>query len=110
MNGTSTGAGSPINPGGPIRGLNPINPGGPINGGSTATSGGPIILVNDFAYTIVGGTGQYANDQGSGIVQITTTPGITSPTGPGIYSMAEAPVTGFGQTTVTFESGLVPLA
>ncbi len=78
---------------------------GPITAGLPSASGGPIILVNDFTYSVVKGTGQYAKDHGTGTVEITTTPGLTSPTGPGIYMTSE---TGIGRTTLTFESGVVP--
>jgi hypothetical protein len=79
-------------------------------GGTTTTSAGPIILVNDFTYNIESGTGRYANDHGIGTVVITTTPGLSSPTGPGIYNAPSASETGVGRTTLTFESGPVPLA
>jgi hypothetical protein len=51
------------------------NPGVTVKKASTSASAGPIILVNNFTYTIVRGTGQYAHDHGSGTVVITTTPG-----------------------------------
>jgi hypothetical protein len=100
-----------INPGGPIQGLCTVNPGGPSAGGSSMTStvGEPIILVNDFTYTITGGTGKYANDRGSGTVEITTTPGLMTPQGPGIYSSTAATDTGVGQTTITFGTGLLAI-
>jgi hypothetical protein len=84
-----------------------FNPGGPMQPASTSTSGGPVILVNDFSYTITGGTGQYAHDQGAGAVAIATTPGTTPPPGTGFYASTLSFDTGFGQTTVTFEP--VPL-
>jgi hypothetical protein len=79
-----------------------INTGGPGGRGSTSVSSGPIILVNDFEYTIIRGTGRYAHTRGSGVVEITTTPGFTGPTGPGIYNTPALPVTGSGRTTLTF--------
>ena len=100
----SNGADGSINPGGPIRGLTSSN------GKTTSSSGGPIILVNDFTYTIVRGTGAYARARGSGAVDITTTPGISSPPGPGIYASPSTTETGFGTTTFTFDSGVVPVA
>ena len=100
----SNGADGSINPGGPIRGLTSSN------GKTTSSSGGPIILVNDFTYTIVRGTGAYARARGSGTVDITTTPGISSPPGPGIYASPSTTETGFGTTTLTFGSGVVPVA
>jgi hypothetical protein len=83
-------------------GGNRNNPGGASGGGSTSVSAGPIILLNDFKYTIIRGTGQYAHARESGTVLITTTPGFTVPTGPGIYYMTGMPVTGSGRTTLTF--------
>jgi len=63
-------------------------------------SNGPIILVYDFTYKITAGTGQYKHDRGTGKVVITTTPGLVSPTGPGIYSGPTT--TNVGRTTLTF--------
>jgi hypothetical protein len=79
-----------------------INQGMPTVARSPSTVGDPIILVNDFAFTITGGTGKYANDRGAGSVEITTAPGLTSPSGPGIYSSTAATDAGVGQTTITF--------
>ena len=76
---------------------------------SAPESAGPIILVDDFTYEITRGTRAYAHDRGTGMVQITTTPGTTTPTGPGIYNAMEARTTGSGRTVVTFETGPVPL-
>lgn len=76
---------------------------------SSPESAGPIILVNDFTYEITRGTRAYAHDRGTGLVQITTTPGTTVPTGPGIYNATEATTTGSGRTVVTFETGPIPL-
>ncbi|HZW33152.1 MAG TPA: hypothetical protein VFF52_20720 [Isosphaeraceae bacterium] len=75
---------------------------------NASTAAGPMILVNDFTYTITKGTGRYAHDKGLGRVVITTTPGLTVPTQPGIYA-ATPSITGSGQTTVTFETGATPL-
>jgi hypothetical protein len=102
--GASNAVDNPINPGGPIRGLRPAS------GGSPSAAGIPIILVHDFTYTVVKGTGQYAKDHGTGTVMITTTPGLTSPPGPGIYSSPMTTEPGIGRVTVTFESGAVPFA
>jgi hypothetical protein len=79
-----------------------IGPGGAHNQGSRSISAGPIILLNDFKYTITGGTGQYAHARGSGKALITTTPGLTVPTGPGIYNTPAMPITGSGRATLTF--------
>jgi hypothetical protein len=79
------------------------------SGGTTTTSAGPIILVNDFTYNIESGTGRYANDHGTGTVVITATPGLSSPTGPGIYNAPSASETGVGRTMLSFKSGPVPL-
>jgi hypothetical protein len=90
-----------FNPGGPVKGLRPGN------GASPSASGGPVVLVNDFLYSVVKGTGQYAHDKATGAVEITTTPGLATPPS-GIYSSLMATTeTGFGKTTVTF--GPVPL-
>jgi hypothetical protein len=83
-------------------GGNRIRPGGAGSRGSTSISAGPIILLNDFNYTLTRGTGQFAHARGSGTVLITTTPGLTGPSGPGIYNSAAMPVTGIGRTTLTF--------
>jgi hypothetical protein len=91
-----------VNPGGPIKGLTPSS------GVSPSTSSGPVILVNDFLYSVVKGTGKYAHDKGTGTVEITTTPGLATPP-PGIYSSPMTAKTGIGRTTLTFESGPVPL-
>jgi hypothetical protein len=69
---------------------------------ATSTSGGPIILLNDFAYTILKGTGRHAHARGSGTVEITTTPGLTVPIEPAIYNVTASPITGSGRTTLTF--------
>jgi hypothetical protein len=85
---------------------------GPIPSGNAATatpSNGPIILLNNFAYQITGGTGQYAHAQGSGTVAITATPGLSHPTGPGVYNAASLIQAGFGRTTLTFTPGFSPL-
>jgi hypothetical protein len=94
---------SGFNPGGPIKGLRPSS------GASPSASGEPVILVNDFNYSIVKGTGQYAHDTGTGTGVITTTPNTAIPPGPGIYSSPMATESGFGQTTVNLYSGPVPL-
>jgi hypothetical protein len=83
-------------------GSNRIRPGGAGSRGSTSISAGPIILLNDFKYTITRGTGHFAHARGSGTVLITTTPGLTVPTGPGIYNTTAMPVAGIGRTTLTF--------
>jgi hypothetical protein len=80
---------------------------GPIRA-AASTAAGPMILVNDFTYTITKGTGRYAHAKGLGTVEITTTPGFTVPTQPGIYA-APPSRTGSGQATVTFETGATPL-
>ncbi len=83
-----------------------VNPGGPMIPASKLTSdssvGDPIILVNTFRYEIKSGTGQYALDRGTGRVQIQTTPGLTTPTGPGIYASSMASETPTGRTILTF--------
>ena len=79
---------------------------GPIRP-SASVSGGPLTLVNDLTYTIVKGTGAYAGDNGTGTVEITTTPGVATPPGSGIY--AAPALTAFGRATVTFETGPVAL-
>jgi hypothetical protein len=83
-------------------GWNRNNAGGSGSLGSTSISAGPIVLLNDFKYTIIRGTGHFAHTRGSGTVLITTTPGFTVPTGPGIYNTTMMPVTGSGRTTLTF--------
>jgi hypothetical protein len=84
----------------------PVNPGGPMirgsNGGSGSTFGGPIILVNTFQFRIISGTGQYAHDRGTGKVQIQTTPGLLTPTGPGIYASSLVSTAGVGRTILHF--------
>jgi hypothetical protein len=79
-----------------------IGPGAAIGRASPSISSIPIILLNDFRYTITGGTGRFAHARGSGTVLITTTPGPTGPTGPGIYSTAATPVNASGRATLTF--------
>jgi hypothetical protein len=93
-----------VNPGGPIRGLSTVNPGGPM-----IPKGSPPV--NYFTFTITRGTGQYAQDRGTGSVEIATTPGLTGLPGPGIYSSSSTAPSdnGLGQTTLTFITGRVPL-
>jgi hypothetical protein len=93
-----------VNPGGPIRGLSTVNPGGPM-----IPKGSPPV--NYFTFTITGGTGQYAQDRGTGSVEFTTTPGLTGLPGPGISSSSSTAPSdhGSGQTTLTFITGRVPL-
>jgi hypothetical protein len=93
-----------VNPGGPIRGLSTVNPGGPM-----IPVGSPPV--DYFTFTITRGTGQYAQDRGTGSIEITTTPGLTGLAGPGIYSSSsKAPSDhGSGQTALTFIIGRVPL-
>jgi hypothetical protein len=93
-----------VNPGGPIRGLSTVNP-----GGTMIPKGSPPV--NYFTFTITRGTGQYAQDRGTGSVEITTTPGLTGLPGPGIYSSSSTAPSdhGSGQTTLTFIIGRVPL-
>jgi hypothetical protein len=76
---------------------------------SAAVTEGPIILVNDFAFTVTKGTGAYAGDHGTGTVEITTTPGFATPTGPGIYASRAVAASGVGRTTITFQTGPLPL-
>ncbi len=84
----------------------PNYPGGPMITGSTGasepTAGEPIILINTFRFEIKSGTGQYADDRGTGSVQIETTPVLSTPTGPGIYSSSLASTAATGQAIVTF--------
>jgi hypothetical protein len=93
-----------VNPGGPLRGLSTVNPGGPM-----IPKGSPPVYY--FTFTITGGTGQYAQDRGTGSVEITPTPGLTGPPGPAIDSSSSTapPDHGLGQTTLTFITGSVPL-
>jgi hypothetical protein len=93
-----------VNPGGPIRGLSTVNPGGPM-----IPKGSPPVYY--FTFTITRGTGQYAQDRGTGSVEIATTPGLAGLPGTGIYiSSSTAPSDqGLGQTTLTFITGRVPL-
>ena len=87
-----------------------INPGGPMIPASTQSiASGPIILVYSFDYRIVRGTGQYARDRGTGVVQITSTPGLSSPTGPGIYAAVSASSTSPGRITLNFSPGPEPI-
>jgi hypothetical protein len=93
-----------------------VNPGGPIRGLSTVTPGGPMIPkgsppVDYFTFTITRGTGQYAQDRGTGSVEIATTPGLAGLPGTGIYSSSSTAPSdqGLGQTTLTFITGRVPL-
>jgi hypothetical protein len=83
-----------------------INPGGPMIGGSTGTTNsitaGPIILLNSFRFEISRGTGTYAQERSTGTVTIETTPGLSVPTGPGIYASALASQAGVGRTIITF--------
>ena len=83
-----------------------INPGGPMIPASTGTSqstiGGPIILINSFRFKIKSGTGQYSHDRGTGTVQIETTPVVSTPTGPGIYSSSLATEAPTGRATLIF--------
>jgi hypothetical protein len=76
---------------------------------SAAVTAGPIILVNDFSFTVKKGTGAYAGDHATGTVEITTTPGFTTPTGPGIYASRAVAASGVGRTTITFQTGPLPL-
>jgi hypothetical protein len=92
--GISTGTSDPINPGGPMIPASPQTSG--------VTTGEPIILVNTFRFVIKSGTGQYAHDRGNGTVQIETTPALSIPTGPGIYSSSLASQAGTGRTILTF--------
>jgi hypothetical protein len=93
-----------------------VNPGGPIRGLSTVNSGGPMIpkgapIVNYFTFTITRGTGQFAQDRGTGSVQIAFNPGLTGQPGPGVYSSSSTASSdhGSGQATLTFIIGRVPL-
>jgi hypothetical protein len=79
-----------------------LNVGVTTSQGAASISGGPIILLNEFDDTITKGTGRYAHARGSGTVEITTTPGLTVPTGPGIYNVMASPITGSGRTALTF--------
>jgi hypothetical protein len=93
-----------VNPGGPIRGLSTVNPGGPM-----IPVGAPPV--NYFTFTITRGTGQYAQDCGTGSVEIATNPGLTGLPGPGTFSLSSTAPSdhGSGQTTLTFITGRVPL-
>jgi hypothetical protein len=93
-----------VNPGGPIRGLSTVNPGGPM-----IPTGSPPVYF--FTFTITRGTGQYAQDRGTGSVEIATSPGLTGLPAPGIYSSSSTAPSdhGSGQTTLTFITGRVPL-
>jgi len=77
--------------------------------GPPATAG-PSIRASFFDYAIVKGTGRYAHARGSGPVDITTTPGLTGLTGPGIFNTATTLAAGTGRTTITFGVGTPPPA
>jgi hypothetical protein len=83
-----------------------INPGGPMIPSSTPatrlTVNPPIILIYAFDYHIIRGTGQYSHLKGAGIVHVETTPGLSSPIGPGIYNSAALNLAGTGRVTLTF--------
>jgi hypothetical protein len=100
--GISTDTSDPINPGGPMIPASPRTSG--------ATTGEPIILVNTFRFVIKSGTGQYTHDRGNGTVQIETTPALSIPTGPGIYSSSLAIQAGTGRTILTFTPERIPSA
>ena len=93
-----------VNPGGPIRGLSTVNPGGPM-----IPKGSPPVYF--FTFTITRGTAQYAQERGTGSVEIATSPGLTGLPAPGIYSSSSTAPSdhGSGQTTLTFITGRVPL-
>ena len=78
------------------------HPARPDGRGSASVVGEPIILLYDFNDTIIKGTGRYAHARGSGRVEITTTPGVTEPSGPGIYNSGANLITGSGRLTVSF--------
>jgi hypothetical protein len=93
----SVAAGDSIQPG------SSINPGGPaIPASKTTIVTMPIVIVYTFDYRIVGGTGQYAHDKGTGVVHISTTPRLTVPKGPGIYATNSAALTSSGRVSVDF--------
>jgi hypothetical protein len=86
---------------------NAINPGGPMIADAKASSGStvgdPIILVNNFQFEIVRGAGEYSHARGTGTLQIETTPGLSTPTGPGTYSSSLATTAGLGRAILTFD-------
>jgi hypothetical protein len=93
-----------VNPGGPIRGLSTVNPGGPM-----IPKGSPPVYF--FTFTITRGTGQYAQDRGTGSVEIATTPGLMGLPAPGVISSSSTAPSeqGSGQTTLASITGRVPL-
>jgi hypothetical protein len=93
-----------------------VNPAGPVRGPSTVNSGSPMIpkgspIVDYFTFTITRGTGQYAQDRGTGTVEVAINPRLTGQLVSGIdTSSSTAPSDhGSGQTTLTFIIGRVPL-
>jgi hypothetical protein len=93
-----------------------VNPAGPVRGPSTVNSGSPMIpkgspIVDYFTFTITRGTGQYAQDRGTGTVEVAINPRLTGQLVSGIdTSSSTAPSDhGSGQTTLTFIIGMVPL-
>ena len=70
--------------------------------GTSEASAEPTISLKTFRFQINRGTGQYARDRGTGLVQIEVAPALSKPPGPPTYTSALTTTAGIGQALLTF--------